>query len=119
MLRAFAESEGAEHTASVAPAAAATTVMPHGAATQALSGPTETALMQPARVPAPVAPRRRRPAPVVIVTALLIAAAVVVAVVIVTQRNTSTSGTSVKHGTPTLQQPLERDVRRLENLVHR
>jgi eukaryotic-like serine/threonine-protein kinase len=119
-LQGFAEFEGAEQTAFEAPSAAATMAMPTPvAATQAFSGPTETALMQPARAPAPVAPARRRPAPVVIVTALLIVAAVVVAVVIATQRNTSTSGTSVKHGTPTLPQPLERDVRRLENLVHR
>jgi serine/threonine protein kinase len=117
-LRALAETEYAEQTARVAPSAAATRVMaPAGA--QALSGPTETALMQPARQPAPVARRRRGPAPVVIVTALLVVAAVVVAVVIATQRNSSSPGTSVKHGKPILQQPLERDVRRLENLVHR
>lgn len=118
-LRALADAEGGERTTRMPPSAMATTAMPPIAATQALSGPTETALMQPARTPAPVARRRRRPAPVVIITGLLIVAAVVVAVVIATQRNTSSSGTHVTHGTPTLRQPLERDVRRLEDLVHR
>lgn len=116
-LRTLGDSEGGERTTRM-PAATATTAMPPIAATQALSRPSETALMQPAAA-GPVARRRRRPAPVAIITGLLIVAAVVVAVIIATQRNTSSSGTHVKHGTPTLRQPLERDVRRLEDLVHR
>ena len=105
-LRAFTESEGAEQTVRMAPSAAATTVMPP----IATPPPPQTS----ARVP-----RRRRPAPVAIVTAVLIIAAVVVGVIIATQRNTATSDTKVHYGTPTLQQPLEHDLRRLETLVHR
>ena len=118
-LRALTESEGAEHTAQVAPSASATTVMPPVATAPGMSSPTETALMASAPARVPVATRRRRPAPVVIVTALLLVAAVVVAVVIATQRNTTTSGKKVHYGTPLLRQPLEKDVRRLETLVHR
>jgi hypothetical protein len=64
-------------------------------------------------------PRRRGPAAVVIVLVTLIIAAAVVAVIVATQRNGGTSGNGVKHGKPRLDQPLERDVRRLENLVNK
>ena len=117
-LRGLTGDDTAAQTVAARPAASATTVMPPPVgATQAMPRSTEsTVASRPA--PAPVSARRRGPTPTVIVVVLLIAAAAAVAVVIAVQRS-GNSGGSVKHGTPHLQQPqLERDMRRIENLVH-
>lgn len=91
-----------------APGPAATTVMPPAAgATQAMPVPMSTSVMSPTA-------RRGRAVVVVIV---LIVVAAVAAVIVATMRSVNNSGSSVKHGKPHLQQPLERDVRHLENLV--
>jgi hypothetical protein len=112
-LRRIADGQPIEHTVAMTPtlATGATTVLPPvAAATQIV----ETV------PPAPVAASRRRgPTAVVVVIALLVAVAVAVAVVVATRGNNGGSGnTAVHHGQPTLRQPLERDLRRLEDLVH-
>jgi hypothetical protein len=117
-LRALADTEGAVKTARVAPAAAATSVMPAPAvATQAIAAPA-TAPPQPAAAPPPAARRRRGPSPAAIVVVVLIAAAVAVAAIIAVQRSGGSGGGKVRYGKPALHQPLEHDVRQLEKLVH-
>ena len=61
--------------------------------------------------------RRRGPAGIVVVIVLLIAAATIAAVIVALRHNNTVSGAGVHHGKPTLRQPLEHDVRQLENLV--
>ena len=98
--------------ASAPAGAAATTVMPPVAVqTQAMAAPAGAGVT-------PVATGRRGPSRAVVVVLLLVVAAVAAAVIVAVQRSGSGSGGSVKHGKPRLQQPLERDVRHLENLVH-
>lgn len=89
---------------------AATTVMPPVAvATQAMAAPAVTS---------PVGPVRRGPSRAAVVVIVLVVAAIAAAVIVAVQRSGNSSSGSVKHGNPHLQQPLERDVRHLENLVH-
>jgi hypothetical protein len=91
---------------------AATTVMPPvSVQTQAMAGPVATTMP-------PVQAGRRGPTRAVIVVMLLVVVAVAAAVLIAVQRSGNGSGGSARHGTPHLHQPLERDVRHLENLVH-
>lgn len=93
-------------------------------ATRVMSPLTQSAsagayLPPPAPVAATESPvRRRGPTAIVVVLVLVLAAGVAVAVVLATG-NGNGGGGSVKHGKPRLHQPLERDVRQLENLVHR
>jgi serine/threonine protein kinase len=121
-LRLIADGESIEQTVAMpAPASAAgpmaTTVMPPlFAATQVSPVATGTSVASGATFAARRS--RRGPAAIVIVVALLLVAAVAVAVVLATRDNGGGSGTSVRHGKPRLHQPLERDLRRLEDLVH-
>jgi hypothetical protein len=86
---------------------AATTAMPVGATTA-----------MPPVTSAPVR-TRRGPSPAVIALIVLIAVAAVVAAVYAVQHHNGTTSTTVHHGKPRLHQPLERDLRHLEDLVHR
>ena len=112
-LRLLADDENSERTIAMMPPARSdsTRVMPPIAAeTQAVrSAPGDVVTAPPHR--------RRSPAALVVVLVVAIIAAVVVAVVVATQQDNG--GNGVKHGKPKLDQPLERDVRQLENLVHR
>jgi hypothetical protein len=115
-LRLIADGASLENTVALVPppAVAATTVMPP--ATEATQAMTPAPAARPA-APAPVR-RRRGPAPGVLVLVGLLLAAAVVAVVFALRSSDSGSGSGVRHGRPHLEQPLEKDVRRLENLVH-
>jgi hypothetical protein len=109
-LRLIADGQTGERTMAMPPPVAATTVMPPSTATQAMS-------------PEPVASAagataRRRPTALIITMVVVLIAAVAVAVFYATQHDDG-SDTQVKHGKPKLEQPLEKDVRRLEELVHR
>jgi serine/threonine protein kinase len=110
LLRQIAEGRASESTVAMLPPAAATSVLPPvTAATQVTP-----AVSTPA--PAAAAPRRG-PTALVILLVLVLAAGVAVAIVVATG-NGNGGGSEVQHGKPKLDQPLERDVRRLENLVH-
>ncbi|HEX4655213.1 MAG TPA: protein kinase [Mycobacteriales bacterium] len=112
-LRRLAAGEPVDPTvvAGAAASPAETTVMPPVAVqTQAMRAPAATTV-----TPAPVG--RRGPARALIVVMLLVVVAVAAAVLVAVQRSGNGSGGAVKHGTPHLHQPLERDVRHLENLV--
>jgi len=112
-LRRLVDGRALDQTLAVPRGPAATTVMPPATvATQAMASPVAAT-----EAPTPVA--RRGPAPAVVAVIVLLIAAVVVAVIIVTQRQDSGESDNVKHGKPRLEQPLERDVRHLENLVTR
>jgi hypothetical protein len=92
---------------------AATQVMP--ATMVAPAG--ATAAWSPGADAGPVR-RRRGPSGVVIAVVLLLAAAVVAAVLIAVNRPSDDgTDTTVKHGKPRLEAPLERDLRELEELV--
>jgi serine/threonine protein kinase len=90
---------------------AATTVMP---ATAVVPSDTSTAAWQPA---GSVGARRSRSTALVVAVVLILLAAVVAAVLIALNRNDDTTDTTVKHGKPRLEQPLEGDLRVLEELV--
>jgi serine/threonine protein kinase len=112
-LRRLAAGESMEHTMAMPAGGAATTVLPPATmATQAMPAVATSA------APAPVPVRRGRSRAAVAVI-LLIVVAVAAAVVIAVQRSGDDTTGSVKHGKPRLHQRLERDVRQLENLVHR
>jgi serine/threonine protein kinase len=117
-LRLIADGQSIEHTVAMtpAPAAGATTVLPPMTGATQVAAPMPAAATQAVAMPA----RRRGPSAAVIVVALLVVAAIAVAVVVATGRGGgSGSGTAVHHGKPTLRQPLERDLRRLEDLVQK
>ena len=111
-LRLIADGQTGERTIAMPPPTTRTTVMPP------LSVATEAVEMPPAAAAtvAPAAPTRRGPAALVIALVLVLVAGVVVAVVLATRQNDSGS-TQVHHGKPKLDQPLERDLRDLEDLV--
>ena len=114
-LRQIADGFSLDRTVVMPPAAdtgpAATTVMP---ATAVVPSATQTA----AWTPADVAPARRsRPTAIVVAVVLLLLAAIVAAVLVVVNRNEDSTDTKVKHGKPRLEQPLEGDLRDLEELV--
>jgi hypothetical protein len=122
-LRRIATGTELEETAAmVGLAAPATTVLPRAPeATQAIPAYATTVLpgaAPPAPAPALVA-GRRGPRPVVVVVIILLVVAVAAGVIVAVRSQNSGSGAGVKYGTPRLHQPLERDVRRLENLVHK
>jgi serine/threonine protein kinase len=117
-LRLIADGQSIEHTVAMtpAPAAGATTVLPPMTGATQVAAPMPAAATQAVAMPV----RRRGPSAAVIVVALLVVAAIAVAVVVATGRGGgSGSGTAVHHGKPTLRQPLERDLRRLEDLVQK
>jgi serine/threonine protein kinase len=117
-LRLIADGQSIEHTVAMtpAPAAGATTVLPPTTGATQVAAPMPAAATQAVAMPV----RRRGPSAAVIVVALLVVAAIAVAVVVATGRGGgSGSGTAVHHGKPTLRQPLERDLRRLEDLVQK
>lgn len=127
-LRRIADGLAIDHTVALAPqpsertgamtgamTAATTALPPLAGSTQVMQ--TAAATTPPVGPPGAVVRRRRGPAVVVVVLVLLLAAAAAVAVV-ATNHKSNSSGTTVQHGTPRLPQPLERDLRRLENLVH-
>jgi serine/threonine protein kinase len=110
-LRRLAAGESLEHTAAMPIGPAATTVLPPATvATRAMPAASTTGI-----APEPVRRSRSRAA---VAVNLLIVVAVAAAVVVAVQRSGDDSTGSVKHGKPRLHQPLERDVRQLENLVH-
>jgi serine/threonine protein kinase len=111
-LRLIADGQTGERTIAMPPAAPATSVMPPmSVATEAVAMPAaETGTITPAR------PSRRGPAALVIALVLVLVAGVAVAIVLAT-RNDNSGGSQVRHGKPKLDQPLERDLRRLEDLV--
>jgi serine/threonine protein kinase len=112
-LRRIVDGRALDQTLAVPRGPAATTVMPPASvSTQAMASPVATS-------PAPEPVARRGPAPAVVAVIVLLIAAVVAAVIIVTQRQDSGTSENVKHGKPKLEQPLERDIRHLENLVTR
>jgi serine/threonine protein kinase len=107
-LRRLAAGDSLEHT--VAMPAATTVLPPATVATQAM--PAAPATVTPASAPA-----RRGPSRAVVAVVLLVVVAVAAAVIVAVQRSGDSTG-NVKHGKPKLHQPLERDIRHLENLVH-
>jgi serine/threonine protein kinase len=111
-LRRIATGESLDRTMAMPPGgqvvAGATTVMPPVA--------THTQAM-PAPAPAAVTTTRPRRGRAVVAVIVLIVVAVAAAVIVATMRSTNGSGGTAKHGKPRLHQPLERDVRHLENLV--
>ena len=114
-LRQVADGFSLDRTVVMPPATAvgpaATTVMP---ATSVIPAATSTAAWQPADVtPA----RRSRPTALVVAVVLLLLAAVVAAVLVAVNRDADDTKTTVKHGKPRLEQPLEGDLRDLEELV--
>ncbi|HEU5034311.1 MAG TPA: serine/threonine-protein kinase [Mycobacteriales bacterium] len=116
-LRQIADGRGGEHTVAMPPppAPTATAVLPP------LTQATQAAASPVASTPAPAAatsPARQRLSAAAIVLILALVAGVAVAVVLATHGG-GQSGSKVRHGTPRLHQPLERDVRHLENLVQR
>ena len=112
-LRQLASGESLEQTMAM-PTSASTTVLPPASmATQAMP-----AVATPATATVASAPVRRGPSRAVIAVVLLIVVALAAAVVIALQRSGDDTNGSVKHGKPRLHQPLERDMRQLENLVH-
>jgi serine/threonine protein kinase len=115
-LRQIADGFALDETMTMAPPAgsgpAATQVMPATMVAPA----TATAAWSPAGE-APVR-RRRGPSGLVIALVVLLAAAVVAAILVaVNQSGDDGTDTTVKHGKPRLEQPLERDLRELEELV--
>jgi serine/threonine protein kinase len=102
-LRLIADGQTGEQTMAMPPPAAATSVMPPPGATQATA------------IPAAEDTRRRRTG-LIVALVLVLVAGIVVAVVLAMQQNDG-SDTEVHHGKPKLDQPLERDVRHLEELV--
>jgi hypothetical protein len=90
---------------------AATQVMP---ATAVAPAAAQTAAWSP---PDAAPARRSRPTAVVVAVVLLLLAAVVAAVLVAVNRNEDNTDTKVKHGKPRLEQPLEGDLRDLEELV--
>jgi hypothetical protein len=117
-LRQIADGIQIGRTVAMAPVGVASTqVMPP--ATAASDYGMATAAMPLATDPpvAATSSRRRGPAPAVIALILVIVAGAVVAVVLAMQ-NSDDSGSGVKHGKPKLEQPLEGDLRHLEDLVH-
>ncbi|MDQ1694772.1 MAG: eukaryotic-like serine/threonine-protein kinase [Frankiaceae bacterium] len=120
-LRLIADGQSIERTVAMptpAPASApmATTVMPPLTGATQVS-PVAAGTSVTAGTPVVGRPPRRSPAAIVVVVVLLLVAAVAVAVVLATRDNGAGGGTSVRHGKPRLHQPLERDLRRLEDLV--
>ncbi len=112
-LRSIAAGEALQHTVAM-PATATTALPPAALATQAMpSVPASAPTMTPSAAPA-----RRGPARGVVVVMLLVVAAVAAAVIVAVNRSGDNSSGTAKHGKPHLNQPLERDVRHLENLVH-
>lgn len=103
-----------------APPSDATAVMPPPTGATAYPAAPAPAPAPAATVlPAEPAGRRRGPTALVVLVVLALVAGVAVAAVLATGGGGSSGGTKVKHGTPRLEQPLERDMRRLENLVQR
>jgi serine/threonine protein kinase len=93
-----------------------TRMPPVAAATQVMPVAAEAA--PPAARPA--AARRRRPSAAVLVVVGLIVVALVVAIVLALRSSGGSGSTAhVRHGKPHLHQPLERDLRRLEDLVQK
>jgi eukaryotic-like serine/threonine-protein kinase len=116
-LRRIAAGEELDRTVALPPpppAADATAVLP---ATAVVTNATSVG---PAPPPAPAARRRTGPAWGVVAVVILLAAAVAVAVAVAMHRSSSDTSTSFQPGQPTLHpSEVEKDMRRLEQLVHR
>jgi eukaryotic-like serine/threonine-protein kinase len=113
-LRRLAAGESLEHTVAMPTGAAATTILPPATvATQAMP----QVAAEPTPAPTPVA-ARRGPSRAAVAVIVLVVVAIAAAVIIAVERSGDTSSDNVNHGKPRLHQPLERDVRHLENLVH-
>ncbi|MBV9292088.1 MAG: serine/threonine protein kinase [Frankiales bacterium] len=126
-LRAIADGGSLDRTVAMPPVTAATTAttaMP--AATTAMAQPTTamaplgatTVLPPTSAQPAPAVVRRRGPTPAVIALIVVLVLAAAAAAVYAVHRNNTNHASAVHHGKPHLHQPLEHDLRHLEDLVH-